>query len=50
MSTQNNQQLTDEVKRKAIEYGADVVGIAPLERFENNLNEEVIICLRAIKN
>ncbi|MBU4200063.1 MAG: hypothetical protein KKG09_11060 [Verrucomicrobia bacterium] len=34
MGTQNNQQLTDEVKRKAIEYGADVVGIAPLERFK----------------
>ncbi|MBU0715201.1 MAG: hypothetical protein KJ964_07590 [Verrucomicrobia bacterium] len=34
MSTQNNQELTNEVKRKAIEYGADVVGIAPLERFK----------------
>ncbi|MFH1477111.1 MAG: hypothetical protein ABIH24_06455 [Verrucomicrobiota bacterium] len=34
MSTPNNQELTNEVKRKALEYGADVVGIAPLERFK----------------
>lgn len=34
MNTQTNQKLTEEVKRKALEYGADVVGIAPLERFK----------------
>jgi len=34
MNPQNSQQLTEEVKRAAIEYGADVVGIAPLERFQ----------------
>ncbi|MDD5483394.1 MAG: hypothetical protein PHP98_07065 [Kiritimatiellae bacterium] len=27
--------LTEEVKRKALEYGADAAGIAPVERFKN---------------